>query len=133
MQCKLTRYRLPYLPTYYGLQLTSSYLADFLLSLTYPLLHLSSSTFSPFHLLSPLTNYLFLRFVGGDAQTEAHQEQKYMERDPTKMLDLVEMREAENSFWPGIKAVTNAWTWGIVGLGAGVVGLERYWRGARLI
>jgi hypothetical protein len=111
----------------------TSYLADFLLSLSYPLLHLSSSTFSPYHLLSPLTNYLFLRLIGGDAQTEAHQERKYMERDPNKMLDLVEMREAENAFWPGWAAVANVWSWGVVGLGVGVVGVERYLRGVRVI
>ena len=36
-----------------------------------------TNNFNPLVFLGPLTNYLFLRFVGGDKQTEQSQEERW--------------------------------------------------------
>lgn len=72
-------------------------------------------------LLGPLTNYIFLRFVGGDKQNEASQETRYRAEDPLKYEQLQSWRREKNRFWPGLTEVVNPWTWAVVG--AGVVGV----------
>lgn len=80
-----------------------------------------ANNFNPIVLLGPLTNYFFLRFVGGDRQTEASQETRYRTEDLHKYEQLQSWRREKNSFWPGFTEVVNPWTW--VVLGAGVLGV----------
>lgn len=77
--------------------------------------------FSPVVLLGPLANYLFLRCVGGDKQTEASQEERYRVEDPQKHAQLHESRRRQNSFWPSYQDMCNPWT--LVIAGCGVIGI----------
>jgi hypothetical protein len=38
----------------------------------------------PLALLGPVANYIFLRFVGGDAENEASEEQRYVKESEKK-------------------------------------------------
>lgn len=83
----------------------------------------AANTFNPLVLLGPVANYVFLRFVGGDAQNEASQEERYRMQDPHKYAQLLAWRREKNSFWPGLSELANPWTWAVVasGLVGGVV------------
>jgi hypothetical protein len=85
----------------------------------------ANNLFNPLTLLSPLTNWFFLRHIGGDKENEASQEQRYRAEAPEKLAALEEFKQEKNSFWPGIAEVTNKWTWVVAGLGVGGVALER--------
>jgi hypothetical protein len=72
---------------------------------------------APVALLGPLANYLFLRCVGGDKQTEESQAKRYSAEDVTKKVDFDRYRHERNAFWPDASQVHNRWAWAIVGCG----------------
>ena len=80
--------------------------------------------FNPLTLVGPLANLAFLRLVGGDAQTEKYQEQKYRALYPAKYAQLEEWRARKNSFWPSAAEVANPWTWALVAIGSAGAVLE---------
>lgn len=86
----------------------SSYLGDTLVHLSFGLLNMSNS-FNPIVLIGPLANYLFLRYVSGDKQTEASQEDRYPRDDPKKFTQLQQWRDENNSFWPSLHDLTKPW------------------------
>jgi len=87
-----------------------------------------SSLFQPLTLLGPLANYVFLRFVSGDKENEANQEERYKSHNQKKYRQLQEWRAQKNSFWPRVNETMNPWT--LVVVGAGVLGVVVE-RGAR--
>jgi hypothetical protein len=87
--------------------------------------------FNPVVILGPLTNYLFLRFVGGDKQTEASQEERYESQDPHKHEQLRQWQREKNSFWPGLRDLVNPWALAVAGCGFIGVVIEGF-RGAYL-
>ncbi|KAF6797045.1 duf1295 domain protein [Colletotrichum sojae] len=97
-----------------------NYLGDALCHLSFPILLYSAGMLHPLAVLGPVFNYVVLRYLGGDAQTEAHQEERYAREDPAKLQQLREYRREKNSFWPSVSEVRNKWLWIVVG--AGVVG-----------
>jgi steroid 5-alpha reductase family enzyme len=103
---------------------SGSYLGDALIHLSFPILLFGSDMLAPLELLGPIANYLFLRFVGGDAELEPDQTRRYSMSAPSKMAQLDEYRQEKNSFWPALSEVKNQWTWVIFGCGALAVGLE---------
>lgn len=76
--------------------------------ISFAVLNLANS-FNPVILLGPLANYLFLRCVGGDKQTEASQEERYQATDAEKLTQLREWKREKNSFWPSFKDLINPW------------------------
>lgn len=76
-----------------------------------------ANSFHPVVLLGPLANYLFLRCVGGDKQTEASQAKRYEESDPHKYKQLQEWRQEQNSFWPSVRELANPWALALAGCG----------------
>lgn len=79
----------------------------------------------PLTLLGPIANFAFLRYIGGDSETEASQEVRYRKEDQTKYAQLQKYKQEKNSFWPNVKELTNPWT--LVVLGAGVGGAVVEW------
>ena len=71
--------------------------------------------FNPVVILGPLANYLFLRFVGGDKQTEASQEERYQSEDPHKYEQLRQWQREKNSFWPDLRNLVNQWALAVAG------------------
>lgn len=102
-----------------------NYFGDAMVHASFALLLYSSDMLAPVELLGPLANHLFLRYVGGDAQTEASQLERYEKENPTKFVEMQQYRKEKNSFWPAVAELQNPWAWTI--LGAGVAGalLER--------
>ena len=90
----------------------------------FPLLLYGSDMLAPLEILGPIANYIFLRYVGGDKENEASQEERYTTEDPAKKEQLEEYRSQKNSFWPGVEEVKNTWTWVVLGCGAVVVAFE---------
>jgi hypothetical protein len=105
-----------------------SYLGDQLLHLAYPLFLYANNLFNPLALLSPLTNYLFLRYIGGDKENEASQEQRYRKDAPQKLAELESFKQDKNSFWPSAVEITNKWTWICAGLGVTGFAFEKLLR-----
>ncbi|KAK5624829.1 hypothetical protein RRF57_000545 [Xylaria bambusicola] len=95
-----------------------NYLGDALVHLSFPVLLYGSDMLAPVELLGSITNYLFLRYVGGDKQIERHQARRYSQSSREKFADFQRHRETHNSFWPKADVVTNRWLWTIVGAGA---------------
>jgi hypothetical protein len=75
----------------------------------------------PLALLGPVANYVYLRYVGDDAENETAEEQRYVKESQRKHGQLIEYKQIKNSFWPRPEEINNPWTWKIVG--AGIVGL----------
>ncbi|KZT64542.1 DUF1295-domain-containing protein [Daedalea quercina L-15889] len=100
-----------------------NYLGDALVHFSFPVLLYSAGLLHPLALLGPLANYVFLRAIGGDRETEDFQEDAY-KADPIKYEQLVQYRREKNSFWPALKEAANKWTWAVVAIGAGGVALE---------
>ncbi|EPS99545.1 hypothetical protein FOMPIDRAFT_1050578 [Fomitopsis schrenkii] len=101
-----------------------NYLGDALVHFSFPVLLYSAGLLHPLALLGPLTNYAFLRVLGGDRETEAFQAEVY-KADPIKHEQFLQYRREKNSFWPALKELANGWTWAVIGVGAGGVVLER--------
>ena len=105
----------------------SSYLGDALIHFSFPLLLYSSDMLAPIELLGPIANYVFLRWIGGDRQTEANQQERYEKSDPVKKGHLERYQQEKNSFWPGLEEAANPWLWLTIGAGAaGVVVAEGF-------
>lgn len=83
-----------------------------------------SDMLAPIELLGPIANYCFLRYFGGDKQTEAHQERRYSQSQPEKFAEFEQFREQKNAFWPRAKEFGNKWLWTIVGAGGLGVAIE---------
>ncbi|KAK3338913.1 hypothetical protein B0H65DRAFT_432331 [Neurospora tetraspora] len=97
-----------------------NYLGDMLVHLSFPLLLWANNALLPIHLLGPLTNYIFLRYVSGDKENEHCQARRYSTENVNKKIDFDKYRREENAFWPDKCQVSNKWTWIVVG--AGVAG-----------
>jgi hypothetical protein len=105
--------------------LTNSYLGDQLQQLAYPVLLFAHSLFHPIALVSPIANYIFLRYLGGDKENEASQLERYKVEDETKYEQFQLYKRDKNAFWPSVREVTNGWVWAIAGWGLFGVGVER--------
>ncbi|KAJ5140890.1 hypothetical protein N7448_004298 [Penicillium atrosanguineum] len=93
-----------------------NYLGDTLVHLSFAVLNLADS-FNPIMFLGPVANYAFLRFIGGDKQTEESQEVRYQVNDPHKYQQLKQWRQEKNSFWPSVRDLINPWALAVVGCG----------------
>ncbi|TGJ82931.1 hypothetical protein E0Z10_g5816 [Xylaria hypoxylon] len=102
-----------------------NYLGDALVHLSFPLLLYGSDMLAPVEVLGGIANYLFLRYVGGDKQTERHQARRYSESNPEKFADFQRRKETHNSFWPKADVLTNQWLWTVVGAGAAGAAVEQ--------
>lgn len=91
-------------------------MGDTLVHLSFAVLNFADS-FNPIVLLGPVANYVFLRFVGGDKQTEESQEVRYQVNDPTKYQQMREWRQENNSFWPSVRDLANPWALAVAGCG----------------
>lgn len=100
--------------------------------LSFPLFLWGSGKLHPIVLLGPLANYAFLRYVGGDAQTEAFQVERYAKTSPARAQEFVEYKQTKNSFWPKAQEAANPWTLAVLGVGAAGLALERVARTAAL-
>jgi hypothetical protein len=87
-----------------------------------------SGMLHPLAIFAPVANYVYLRFVGGDRQTETSQRRRYSTSDPVKFAQFEKYSEEKNSFWPSTKEVKNPWLWAIVGSGVAGVAIERLLR-----
>ncbi|KAF3904728.1 hypothetical protein ABW20_dc0100603 [Dactylellina cionopaga] len=101
-----------------------NYLGDFLVHLSFPLMALADGVFNPAMIVGPLSNYLFLRLVGGDKENEQYQMAKYVRESERKHGELLEWKEKKNSFWPGWREAANPWTWAVISAGALGAGVE---------
>jgi len=97
-----------------------NYLGDALVHFSFPLLLYGSDMLAPVEILGSIANYLFLRYIGGDKQTEAHQERRYSQSNLEKHADFQKFKESHNSMWPKADVLSNQWLWTV--LGAGVAG-----------
>ena len=102
-----------------------NYLGDALVHASFPLLAYAASSLNVFSLIGPLANYAFLRFVGGDKENEASQEERYKKGDTNKLAELQGWRREKNSFWPSLQEVGNRWSWVVLAAGAIGVALEK--------
>ncbi|KAJ5660474.1 hypothetical protein N7507_006925 [Penicillium longicatenatum] len=93
-----------------------NYLGDTLVHISFAVFNLANS-FNPVIFLGPLANYLFLRFVGGDKQTEASQEERYQASDPEKLTQLREWQREKNSFWPSLRDLVSPWALAVYSCG----------------
>lgn len=100
-----------------------SYLGDVLVHLSFPIFLYANNMLAPITLLGPLANYLFLRFVGGDKETEESQRRRYNSEGMAKKVEFDRYRRERNAFWPDAGQIYNKWTWVVVGCGvtAGVL------------
>jgi steroid 5-alpha reductase family enzyme len=105
-----------------------NYLGDALIHASFPLLLWSAGFMHPLALLAPVANYVFLRYVGGDAENETSQEHRYVKESHKKHGQFEEYKRDKNSFWPKPKEATNPWTWAVLGAGVAGVALERGFR-----
>lgn len=103
----------------------SSYLGDALVHFSFPLLLYGSDLLAPIEILGGIANYLFLRHVGGDKQTEAHQERRYSQSNVEKHADFKKFKESHNSVWPKADVLTNKWLWYVVAAGAAGAAVEQ--------
>ena len=80
---------------------------------------------APIMLLSPLANYLFLRFVGGDKENEESQRRQYSSEDMVKTVEFDRLRQERNAFWLDASQIYNRWTWAVLGCGVAGAVMER--------
>ncbi|TEA10483.1 hypothetical protein C8034_v007719 [Colletotrichum sidae] len=110
-----------------------NYLGDALCHLSFPVLLYSAGMLHPLAVLGPVFNYILLRYLGGDRENEASQEERYAKEKPLKFQQLQEYKLEKNSFWPSASEWDNKWVWIVAGagvLGAAVErGLLAYLRG----
>lgn len=104
---------------------TCSYLGDALVHLSFPLFLWGSGKLHPIVLLGPAANYAFLRYIGGDAQNEASQSERYAKTNPLKAQEFEAYRQTKNSFWPKAEEAKNPWTLTVLGAGVAGLALER--------
>ncbi|WYZ38273.1 hypothetical protein EsH8_III_000187 [Colletotrichum jinshuiense] len=110
-----------------------NYLGDALCHLSFPVLLYSAGMMHPLTALGPIFNYVILRYLGGDKENEASQEERYAKENPLKFQQLQEYKRDKNSFWPSVSEWDNKWVWVVAASGAvGAVverGLLAYFRG----
>lgn len=104
---------------------TSSYLGDALVHLSFPLFLWGSGKLHPIVLLGPAANYAFLRYIGGDAENEAAQVERYAKTNAVKAQEYEAYRRTKNSFWPKVQEAKNPWTLTVLGAGVAGLALER--------
>ncbi|KAG8166268.1 hypothetical protein KVR01_004820 [Diaporthe batatas] len=102
-----------------------NYLGDALVHFSFPLFLCGSGKLHPLTLLAPAANYVFLRYVSGDAQNEAYQEEQYAKSNVLKAKAFAEYKATKNSFWPKAQEAANPWTLTVVGAGAAGLVAER--------
>ncbi|KAI0148614.1 DUF1295-domain-containing protein [Xylariaceae sp. FL1272] len=102
-----------------------NYLGDALVHLSFPLLLYGSDMLAPVEVLGAIANYLFLRHVGGDKETERHQHRRYSESSPEKFADFQKHKQSHNSFWPKRDVLTNKWLWIVAGAGVAGAAVEQ--------
>lgn len=106
-----------------------SYLGDALVHLSFIVLLYGSDMLAPVELLGPLSNYCFLRYIGGDKENEHHQTRRYSASNPEKFAELQQFRKEKNAFWPQAKEFgNNKWLWKVVALGGLGVAVEELLR-----
>ncbi|KAJ3562930.1 hypothetical protein NPX13_g8376 [Xylaria arbuscula] len=105
-----------------------NYLGDALVHLSFPILLYGSDMLAPVELLGSIANYLFLRYIGGDKETERHQARRYSESSPEKFADFQRRKATHNSFWPRADVLTNQWLWTVIGAGAAGAVAEQAFR-----
>ncbi|KAI9163096.1 hypothetical protein HJFPF1_04694 [Paramyrothecium foliicola] len=105
-----------------------NYLGDALIHASFPILLLGAGIMHPLVLAGPAINYFFLRFVGGDRENEANQEERYAKENPLKAQELAQYKQEKNSFWPSVEELQNKWTWFVLAAGAGGAVLEQVLR-----
>ncbi|OQE36766.1 hypothetical protein PENCOP_c011G08626 [Penicillium coprophilum] len=106
-----------------------NYLGDALVHFSFALLNMAGP-FNPVVILGPVANYLFLRFVSGDKETEASQEERYASHDPHNYGQLKQWQREKNSFWPALRDLVNPWTLAVATCGLIGVVIEEGFRGA---
>ena len=84
-----------------------------------------SDMLAPIELLGPAANYAFLRFFGGDAEKEKHQERRYSASSPEKLRELEQFRQDKNAFWPSVNELKNKWLWTVLGFGGLGIAVEQ--------
>ncbi|KAI0475384.1 DUF1295-domain-containing protein [Xylariaceae sp. FL0804] len=102
-----------------------NYLGDVLVHLSFPLLLYGSDMLAPVEVLGCIANYLFLRYIGGDKQTEQHQERRYSASNLDKHADFRKFKESHNSVWPKADVLTNKWFWTVIGAGVAGAAVEQ--------
>jgi len=107
-----------------------NYLGDALTQLSFALLSVNTPAFHPAIFVGPAANYFFLRFIGGDAESEPAQEERYSQFDPAKDAQLKRYKQTTNAFWPALSEFSNVWTWVVLAAGAGAVVVEKVAREA---
>ncbi|CAI7591235.1 unnamed protein product [Penicillium glandicola] len=113
----------------WGLVRHPNYLGDTLVHFSFALLNMAGP-FNPIVILGPVTNYLFLRFVGGDKEIETSQEERYKSQDPHKYGQLRQWQREKNSFWPDLRDLVNPWALAVASCGFIGVVIEEGFRGA---
>ena len=99
-------------------------MGDALIHLSFIVLLYGSDMLAPVELLGPLANYLYLRFYGGDKETERSQTRRYSVSEPNKLQELEQFRAEKNAFWPATKELKNRWLWIVLGFGGLGVAVE---------
>ncbi|EFQ35614.1 hypothetical protein CGRA01v4_04074 [Colletotrichum graminicola] len=102
-----------------------NYLGDALCHLSFPVLLYSAGMMHPLAALGPVFNYVILRYLGGDKQTEASQEVRYTKENPLKLQQLREYKRDKNSFWPSVAEYDNKWVWTVAAVGVAGAVVER--------
>ncbi|KAJ5520944.1 hypothetical protein N7463_001397 [Penicillium fimorum] len=108
---------------FWGLVRHPNYLGDTLVHFSFALLNMAGR-FNPVLILGPVANYLFLRFVGGDKETEASQEERYKSQDPYNYGQLQQWQREKNSFWPCLEDLVNPLALAVAACGFIGVGIE---------
>lgn len=102
-----------------------SYLGDALVHISFIVMLYGSDMLAPIELLGPAANYAFLRFFGGDAEKEKHQERRYSASHPEKFRELEKFRADKNAFWPSVDELSNKWLWTVLGVGGLGIAVEQ--------
>lgn len=102
-----------------------NYLGDALVHASFPLVLYGAGIMHPLALLGPVANYVFLRYVGGDKENEANQEQRYFKDKSPKYAQLQDYKANKNSFWPDVSELQNPWFLATAAVGVSGFVLER--------
>ncbi|RYN59245.1 hypothetical protein AA0118_g6802 [Alternaria tenuissima] len=102
-----------------------NYLGDALVHISFIVMLYGSDMLAPVELLGPAANYAFLRFFGGDAEKEKHQERRYSASQPDKFRELEKFRADKNAFWPSVDELSNKWLWTVLGVGGLGIAVEQ--------
>jgi len=102
-----------------------NYLGDALVHISFIVMLYGSDMLAPIELLGPAANYAFLRFFGGDAEKEKHQERRYSASHPEKFRELEKFRADKNAFWPSVDELSNKWLWTVLGVGGLGIAVEQ--------